>query len=116
MIIRVCSICGNKIPEPGRSVRLETRKCMLEGMRDGYFDVHYNQAVVDEHDDVIHFGYCEGFCICNECQQIANQAIWKAFEPILKNRKKSISVSMSKFPPEPRVEGLGCDCCEDTPF
>ena len=112
MIIKICEICGKRIESLRYGlVPEEERRKWLNDHRIGRFTVSYEQAVADENGDVQHMTYADNFCMCPECEEVANQAVWKAFEPIIKNRnkKRSISVSAPKFPREPVIEG--CACC-----
>lgn len=101
MVVRICSICGKKITDPRGPLKPEVQKRLLEGMEDGRYMVNYSQAVTDENGDVIRFTYADDFTLCPECMRVADKAVKNAFEPILKNRKKSLSVSLDKFPPDP---------------
>ena len=110
MVAFYCDICGKRIWTPKNTLcNREAMKIELEEKRHGYFDVTYNQAVVNENNEVIHFTYADGFRICPCCREIANKAIWKAFEPIIKDRKKSVSIKSEPFPREPERDYPPCN-------
>ena len=112
MFMEYCEICGKSIDNKFSRMTKEKHKEFLSKHREGFFQVHYDQAVVDENDQVISMSYAEGFSICPDCAEIAHEAVQKAFDPIIKKRQKSVTLKTAKFPRDP-IQNRGR--CMDAP-
>lgn len=100
MEVMVCDVCGKAVAPSG----LKGREEFLQRHKDGIFEPHYTRAIVDGKGKVVGFAYCDAY-VCQDCVEIANEAIWKAFEPVISNRRKLASIRTRKLPFEPDVRG-----------
>lgn len=101
MQVVICDICGNQIVHEQAPKKFDPR---------GRFNIEYAKAMADENGKITHYSY-RGFHVCEKCDAVINDAIWKAIMPIAEEKKASVKVSNYAFPPEPEIEGHEC-CCE----
>lgn len=99
----ICDICGKELKRPDPGDYSMEKRDFLQAHRNGLFRLEYQSAVVNEKGEVIHFSFPDTH-ICDGCTEIANKAIWKALDPVIKARKKSVSVKVSGIPFEPEEE------------
>ena len=113
MVMVYCDICGKPIDSRRNRITQKRYEELLEKHRNGFFSISYHQAVLDDKGKLVRMTYADNFTVCDECQEVANEAVFKAFEPIIKNRRKSVSTKTGKFPREPFQEPV--PCCGEMP-
>lgn len=105
MRIEICSICGKSVynfPE-GTPKAEEAKKQYIKKHQNGRFCFQFERAYVSEDRKHIYYGYDPEWCICRECKEIGEQALWLAFDNIIRHRAKTVKVEIEKFPPRPQI-------------
>lgn len=112
-----CDICGKEIyqDKPTKEF-LEDRNRYMAAHRRGRFDIQYNQAIVNDAGEVVHFSGDYEFALCSECHERIEKAVWNEIEKMIEeNEGKTVTneIILPKFPKEPLID---TPVCYSNPF